>query len=248
MFGVGNFVGPAVGGLFAQFGSWRLAFVVLAVAAGVLAVLVRGAVPAAVAAAPGGGFLPRFRPGSPLPWIYLTIALLASGVAVETFLPLFGQRLGGLPPVVAGFLASALSLGWSASQLVSASAREGRTVRRLQVAGPALLAAGFAVLALLQHEHLVLVWFPVLLLGGAGVGIAMPHLSVAAMAEGQRAGAAIATVLTMSTALGAVLAGLLVNLGSPSTVASARLLLVGFAVVAAFGVGTARLASARQLC
>ncbi|NUR90841.1 MAG: MFS transporter, partial [Nonomuraea sp.] len=31
MYGVGNFAGPALGGLFAQFGSWRLAFCAMAV-------------------------------------------------------------------------------------------------------------------------------------------------------------------------------------------------------------------------
>ncbi|WP_211369919.1 MFS transporter [Nonomuraea turkmeniaca] len=33
MYGVGNFAGPALGGLFAQLGSWRLAFAVMAVVA-----------------------------------------------------------------------------------------------------------------------------------------------------------------------------------------------------------------------
>jgi MFS family permease len=178
---------------------------------------------------------------------------LASGVAVETFLPLFGQHLGGLPPVAAGFFAAALSLGWSVSQIVSSSARRERTIRLLHVAGPAVLAAGFAVLALLQHQNastlLVIAWLPVLLVGGAGIGIVMPHLSVAAMSsttdpeEGRQAAAAIATVLTMATAFGAAVAGLLVNLGAPSMVTSARYLLIGFALIAACGIVTARLAS-----
>jgi MFS family permease len=300
MFGVGNFVGPALGGLFAQFGSWRWAFVVLAAAAVVLAAFAPRALPrsdrggvavpvpavslalvvGAVGAVSVAGILtdgvamavfvvaglalvlaflaverraavrvlPRstYHAGSALRWVYLTIAFLASGVAVETFLPLFAQQLGGLPPVAAGFFAAALSLGWSASQIVSSSARGEATIRRLQVAGPAVLAAGFVVLALLQHENLVLAWLPALLLGGAGIGIAMPHLSVAAMTstddqeEGRKAAAAIATVLTMSTAFGAAVAGLLVNLGAPVMVTSARYLLAGFAVISAFGVLTAR--------
>ncbi|WP_208325957.1 MFS transporter [Amycolatopsis arida] len=303
MFGVGTFVGPALGGLVAQFGSWRPAFVVLAVAAAVPAVLVPRALPrggrherahpvpvrslvlvvGAAAAVSVAGILsnevamaaflalgiaavlafavterraavrvlPRstYQAGSALRWVYLTIAFLASGVAVETFLPLFARQLGGLPPAVAGLFAAVLSLGWSVSQVVSSSAHRERTVRRLRVAGPALLAAGFAVLALLQHRDaslpVVLAWLTVLLAGGAGIGIAMPHLSVAAMAstddpeEGKQAAAAIATVLRMSTAFGAAVAGLLVNLGAPSTVLSARYLLAGFAVLAAFGVGTA---------
>lgn len=307
MFGVGNFVGPALGGLFAQFGSWRTAFVVLALAAVVMAVFVpralprtgqRGATPpvpvaplALVVAAAGAvsvagivgealamaactalgialvlafvatekradvRILPRstYLAGSASGWVYLTIGFLASGVAVETFLPLFGQQLAGLPPVAAGFFAAALSLGWSVSQIVSSAARRERTIRRLRVAGPVLLAAGFAVLALLLHEStplpVVFAWLPVLLMGGAGIGIAMPHLAVAAMTstedpeEGEKAAAAIATVLTVATAFGAAVAGLLVNLGAPSTVTSARYLLVGFAVLSAIGILTARQAN-----
>lgn len=300
MFGVGNFAGPALGGLFAQFGSWRMAFVVLAVVAVVMAAVVpralTGARPpaapvpvvslalvvGAAAAVSLAGIvadevamaawvalgivlvvafvvverraevrvLPRatYRRGSALRWIYLTIACLASGVAVETFLPLFGQRLGGLPPSVAGFFAAALSFGWSASQIVSSSARRERTVRLLTVGGPALLAAGFAVLALMLHLP-VLVWLPVLIVAGAGIGVAMPHLSVAAMTgdEGEKAAAGIATVLTMSTAFGAAVAGLLVNLGAPVMVTSARYLLVGFAVVSACGVLTASRARERSV-
>ncbi|TCO54212.1 putative MFS family arabinose efflux permease [Actinocrispum wychmicini] len=307
MFGVGNFVGPALGGLFAQFGSWRLAFVVLAAVAVVIAAFVPRALPrsergeskvpvpvaslalvvgavgavsvagilsdaVAIGAVIAVGFalvaaflaterrakvrvLPRstYQAGSALRWVYLTIAFLASGVAVESFLPLFSQHMGGLPPVAAGFFAAALSLGWSVSQIVSSSARRQRTIRRLQVAGPAVLAVGLAVLALLQHQDastlVVVAWLPVLLFGGTGIGIAMPHLSVAAMTsaddpeEGQKAAAAIATVLTMSTAFGAAVAGLLVNLGGPAMITSARCLLIGFAVIAAFGIFTARRAN-----
>ncbi|OLZ52923.1 MFS transporter [Amycolatopsis keratiniphila] len=300
MFGVGNFVGPALGGFSAQFGSWRSAFAVLAVAAAVLAVFVPRALPSggrpaqappvpvvsltlivgaagavsvagilsdalAMAALIAAGLvfvgaflmtenrsaasvLPAsvYRRGSRSRWIYLTIMVLASGVAVETFLPLFGQRLGGLPPAAAGFFAAALSLGWSVSQLVSASA--GKT-RRLVLAGPACLAIGFAVLGLLQTGQpplpVVLAWLPVLFFGGTGIGLAMPHLSVAAMTsapdgEGGQAAAAIATVLTMSTAFGAAVAGLLVNLGGASVVTSARWLLFGFAAISALGLLTAR--------
>ena len=311
MFGVGNLIGPAVGGVFAQFGSWRLAFAALAVVAIVLAsfvprilppgnrdnesqtpvaLLPLGLVLAAVAAFSVAGvvrsglamalciamaiilvvtfivterharqpILPTstYRPGYPLPWIYLTIFFLASGVSVETFLPLFGQQLGNLQPAAAGMFAAVLSLGWSVSQLVSSSAHRIRTVRRLQVAGPAILTAAFAALTAMQIRDasipVVIGWAAALLIGGIGIGIAMPHLSVAAMAsndvpaEADKAGAAIATVLTMSTTFGSALAGLLVNLGASSAVASARHLLLGFAGVAALGIVTAVIAVQRE--
>ncbi|MEO3795875.1 MFS transporter [Nonomuraea sp. B10E15] len=307
MYGVGNFVGPALGGLFAQFGGWRLAFVSMAVIAALCGLLVprvlprgdrgdvRAPVPvvslllvtAAAAAVSVAGVLsgaaaiaagiavalllvavfvaherrselrvfprPTYRPGSPLKWLYLTLALLAFGVAVESFLPLFGQRLGGLAPAVAGFFGAAISLGWSATQLVSSSAVKERTIGRLRMLGPLLLALGFLVQGLLQRQDaplwLVLVWVPVLFIAGAGVGLAYPHLSVAVMSstqdpgEGERAAAAIATVTSLSIAFGTAVAGALVNLGGSSMLDAARYMLFGFAIICAFGAVTARAAS-----
>ncbi|GAB2485428.1 MFS transporter [Streptosporangium sandarakinum] len=306
MYGVGNFAGPALGGLFAQFGSWRPAFGVMAViAAGcgemVPRVLPRGerggirvAIPAGslllVMAAAGAvsvtgvvtgtlakaagigvalllvaGFivherrselrvLPRttYRRDSSLKWVYLTLGLLAFGVAVESFLPLFGQRLAGLPPVVAGFFAAAISLGWSVTQIGSSSVTGERTVRRLRVFGPILLALGLFVQGLLQRADtpiwLVLVWVPVLFVAGAGIGLAYPHLSVAAMSstsdpeEGGRAAAAIATVTSLAIAFGTAVAGILVNLAGDSMLDAARYVPFGLAIICAIGALTAHAA------
>lgn len=302
MFGLGNFVGPALGGLFAQYGSWRAAFAVLAIAAVLLCGLIPkaltegerppatalpvaslGLVVVAAAAVSVAGILEEpawmvvsllagavavaafiaierrasqpilppstYRSGSPLRWIYLSIMLLACGVAVEIFVPLFGQRMGNLTPLVAGFLGAALSFGWSAAQILVASVGSEAVIRRLRITGPVVLAAGFAVLGLLQSAQastpLVIAWVPALIIAGAGIGIAMPHLSVAAMTsvddpvEGQQAAASVATVLTMATAFGAAIAGLLVNIGSPVMVTSARYLLFGFAGIVVLGLFTA---------
>ncbi|WP_283136721.1 MFS transporter [Rhizohabitans arisaemae] len=304
MYGVGNFVGPALGGLFAQAGSWRPAFVLMAVVGAVCGAAVFRVMPrserntarvpisgvslvlitvAAVAVSAAGvlpgtagkaaavavallllaGFVVHerrsglrvfpaatYRAGSPLKWVYLTIGLLSLGVAAESFLPLFGQRLGGLPPLAASFLAAAVSLGWSASQIVGSSAVCAPAVRRMITAGPILLAFGFLVLGLIQRENppiwLVAVWVPVLFAAGSGIGIAYPHLSVAAMSaapdpeEGRQAAAGIATVTTMSTAFGTAVAGVLINLGGTSMLDSARFMLLGFAVICLIGVATAR--------
>ncbi|GAA0951604.1 MFS transporter [Nonomuraea longicatena] len=325
MYGVGNFAGPALGGLFAQFGSWRGAFVLLAVLAAAGAEVAVRVLPraGAVVAADGGtgaatqerrkGAAPgetpvlslllvasataavslasvvtataaraagvaaalalmaafvvherrsprrvfpaaTYRRGSPLAWIYLTLGLLAFGVALESFLPLYGQRLAGLAPLAAGFLAAAISLGWSLTQIASSSASSPRAVRRLLVLGPVLLAAGLAVTALLVREPTPLAllpgWVVALLVAGAGVGLAYPHLSVAAMSstadpdEGRRAAAGVATVTTLSTAFGTAAGGLLINLGGPSPDTAARTLLLGFAALCALGVLTARRSTA----
>lgn len=304
MWGVGNLAGPAIGGVFAQLGAWRLAFVLLTVTAaaaialafrtlpagdrsgdtagripavslalltvavgvvsvasvlppgfltgtGILVALVLVAVFVAYERKSASRVLPQttYARGSSLKWIYLTVAFLSLGIGTETFIPLFGQQLGGLPPLAAGFLGAALSFGWSMSQLVSSNATSPRLVRSLQITGPVLLASGLASYAALQWTDpgagTIALWVVALMVSGAGIGIAFPHLTVAVMsastdkAEGEKAAAGINTVMLITNGLGTALAGLLVNLGAPSLVDSAHYLLIGFAVIIAFGVLTA---------
>ena len=61
-----------------------------------------------------------FRPG-PLKWMYLTLGLLMAATMVDMYVPLFGQRLAHLAPVTAGFFGVALAVGWTVSEIVSAS-------------------------------------------------------------------------------------------------------------------------------
>jgi cyanate permease len=91
-------------------------------------------------------------------------------------------------------------------------------------------------------------WFVALFVAGAGIGLAFPHLTVAAFRsvndaeEAAKASAAINTVLLIASAFSAALAGVLVNLGEPSMMTSAHYLLISFAVVAAVGTLPARAA------
>ncbi len=111
--------------------------------------------------------------GSPLKWLYVGIAILAIGTVSEAFTPLFGQRLAGLEPLVAGFLGAAASLGWSATMMFSSGAARPVAVRRLRIAGPAVLALGLAVTGAFQQEDagawLVVVWLAGLIVAGAGM-------------------------------------------------------------------------------
>lgn len=192
---------------------------------------------------------------SPLKWLYLTIAVLAAGTTTEAFTPLFGQRLAGLEPVVAGFLGAAISLGWSTAMIFSANATNPRTLRRLGVLGPGVLALGLAATGLTQWENAgtvtVVVWFVALVAAGAGIGIAFPHLIVATMgvsadpAEAGKAAAGANTVELIALSLSSALGGVLLNLGAPSTARSAQYLLLGFAMLAALGCLTARNAGRR---
>ena len=306
MWGVATVVGPATGGLFAQFGWWRWAFVAMAMLTALMAMLVPfalaagridtgGATPkvkvpvwsllplGAAALAVSVAALPRnvaatigllaaaavlvgvflivdwrmraavlppsvFGPG-PLKWLYLTMAVLMVGAMVTTYVPLFGQRLAHLTPVVAGFLGAALALGWTVSEIVSASLDSPRAIRRVIASAPVVMAAGLALGAVTQRDNapigIVLLWALALLVAGIGIGSAWPHLSVRAMdsvddpAEGGVAAAAINTVQLISAAFGAGVAGVVVNTaegGDAGDVVAARWLFTVFTVLGALGV------------
>jgi MFS family permease len=301
MWGVGTLVGPAAGGLFAQFGSWRWAFGVLVVLTGAMAVLVPIAMPkrkdadsddartpipvwsllllgsAALAVGVAGiphdvratagllavgaalvvvfvfvdhrlpaAVLPPSAFGSgPLKWIYLTLGVLMAATMVDMYVPLFGQRLAHFTPVAAGFLGAGLAIGWTVGEIGSASLRSNRVITLTVAVAPVVMATGLAVGALTLTDGasigLVAVWAVGLLITGAGVGIAWPHLSAWAMgcvddpAEGPAAAAAINTVQLICGAFGAGLAGVVVNLFDTGDAAQARWLFATFAVLAALG-------------
>jgi MFS family permease len=193
-----------------------------------------------------------FGPG-PLKWIYLTLGLLMAATMADMYVPLFGQRLGGLTPVVAGFLGVALAIGWTVAEIASASLTSRRVIVWVVTVAPLVMATGLALTALGQDEHapawLIAVWAVALLISGAGIGSAWPHLSAWAMscvddpAEGAAAAAAINTVQLICAAFGAGLAGIVVNMTDTGDAAPARWLFAVFAVLA--GVGTVASVRAR---
>ena len=303
MWGVATVVGPATGGLFAQFGLWRWAFVAMAILTVLMAMLVPIALAAdrvdpsvaapamkvpvwslvrigAAALAISVAQIPHnflatvgllaagvvlvglfvivdwrmraavlppsvFGPG-PLKWIYLTMAVLMIGAMVDTYVPLFGQRLAHLTPVAAGFLGAALAVGWSVSEIVSASVENPRAIGRVIAAAPVVVAAGLALGAVTQRQEAtvgsVALWTIALAVAGIGIGMAWPHLSVRAMdsvndpAEGSAAAAAINTVQVISAAFGAGLAGVVVNMTEGGDVLAARWLFTVFTALSAVGV------------
>lgn len=46
--------------------------------------------------------------------------MLSIASQIEAFIPLFGQRLAGLAPLVAGFAGAATALGWTLGEVPSA--------------------------------------------------------------------------------------------------------------------------------
>jgi MFS family permease len=181
----------------------------------------------------------------PLKWIYLTLALLMASAMVDMYVPLFGQRLAHLVPVVAGFLGAALAVGWTVSEIVSASLSRRRVIARLVGAAPLIMAVGLALVAATQLDNapvsLVVLWALALMITGTGIGAAWPHLSAWAMQcvddakEGGAAAAAINTVQLISGAFGAGLAGVVVNSAHGGAVMAARWLFAVFAALGALG-------------
>ncbi|MCV7153224.1 MFS transporter [Mycolicibacterium pyrenivorans] len=301
MWGVGTLLGPAAGGLFAQYSSWRWAFGALVVMTATMSLLVPLALPGrrdttvsmaegrvripvwsllllggaallvsvagiprhawATAVLVAAGFalvavflvvdrrlsasvLPPSAFGKgPLKWIYLTLGALMAATMVDMYVPMFGQRLAHLSPVVAGFLSAGLAIGWTVGEISSASLTRHHVIVRTVAVAPLVMATGLTIAALTQHEDaspaFVALWAVGLVISGAGIGVAWPHLSAWAMskvddpAEGPAAAAAINTVQVISAAFGAALAGVVVNLTDVGDATAARWLFVSFAVLAA---------------
>lgn len=167
-----------------------------------------------------------FQLSSPLGPLYAMSALLAVTVTcTEIFVPLFLQEMHGRSPLQAGYIAAMMSVGWTLAALTTSGFQHRRLTRALRAA-PLLSLASMAGLALTMPagDGSWIALVPVclaLVIGGAGVGTAYPHLGarvlqVAPADEEDVAAASIMTVQLCATAFGAALAGLVVNLtGQP---------------------------------
>jgi MFS family permease len=186
----------------------------------------------------------------PLKWIYLTLAVLMASAMVDMYVPLFGQRLAHLVPAVAGFLGAALAVGWTVSEILSASLSSKRVI------GHVVMAIGLTLAAATQIDNapvgFVVLWALALTITGTGIGAGWPHLSAWAMQcvddakEGSAAAAAINTVQLIAGAFGAGLAGVVVNSAQGDVAVAARWLFAVFAALGAAGALAAHRATRRQ--
>lgn len=185
-----------------------------------------------------------YGPG-PFKWIYVTLGVLMAATMADMYVPLYGQRLAGLVPLTAGFLAVALSVGWTVSEIVSASVATPARIVRIVAVAPLVMGIGLGAAALSQVDGaspaVVAVWAFSLLVTGIGVGMAWPHLSVWAMGrvddpeQSTVAAAAINTVQLICGAFGAGLAGIVVNTVDRPDAVGASWLFAVFAGLAALG-------------
>jgi MFS family permease len=193
----------------------------------------------------------------PLKWVYLALGLMVAATKVDLYVPLFGQRLAHLGPIVAGLLGSALSMGWTISGLVSGSLNRTKAIVGVVIGAPALMAICLAIAGATHAKGApagLIIGCAVALLGvGVGIGAAWPHLSAWAMtdvddpAEGGAAATAINCVQLIFGAFGAGLAGVVVNIADDGGAAAARLAFAVFALMALAACVAAFRAGRRQL-
>lgn len=167
--------------------------------------------------------------------LFAMMSLLAVAVtSSEIFAPLFLQILHAQSPLVAGYVAASMAAGWTIGAILSSGAN-GHSIPRIIVAAPAVQLTGMIALAPLLSRPtaggpvIVTALAFAMLLVGFGVGLGWPHLltgviKAAPEAEKDLATSAITSIQHCATAVGAALAGLVVNsagLSSPGGVGGA---------------------------
>src|SRR2546425_164428 len=170
MWGVASLLGPLLGGLLTDLGSWRWVFYVN---------LPFGAVAIAVLAAGVNGFL--------------------SGMAMFgaiSFVPLFLQHVSGMSATAAGVVLMPFVLGWVAMSIVSARLVLRVGYRALAVAGMTCLAVAFLLLTRWAPGLTQTVAMRDALLGGIGMGLTFVPMLLSVQSAVARADLGAATSLT----------------------------------------------------
>lgn len=199
---------------------------------------------------------------SPMGGLFALILILGIAVTSDIFVPLFLQRLHGLPPLWAGYITAFVAAGWSVSAITT-SGWTGPRVHAAIIAAPVILLVSTLGLALTvaraSDNPLDLIPTAIALFGlGVGIGTAFQHLSTrvlagAPAADNDRTSAALGMVQLFASGLGAAIGGVAVNAGglpiaqdSSGVEAAARLLFIVFAIIIAIGIPIAIVVSRRD--
>ncbi|MEW2918392.1 MFS transporter [Ruegeria sp. ANG10] len=274
--GITMLFGPAVGGIFAELGMWRMGFgimlpitglfvaltltllprrkqdhrptepiafvqlalltgSVLTVSLGSIAPSITWAVAAVLASVlllltlmrreqiksvrlfPRGATIP----GTPLFLAISVMALLIFCINAEFFMPFYLQRLHGLSPLMAGYVAALVSIGWAVSEIYSARFT-GRKMHQAVLAGPILMIIACMALGAatpmfgMAGSAMTLLLSVALIVLGVGIGSGWPHLNTFILQftdENERdiAASALSTVQMFAVAFGTAAAGLVGN-------------------------------------
>lgn len=277
VWGVSTLIGPAVGGIFDEYFTWRAAFWFVTAVALLFNIAAFAVLPAQDKNIPKPGPVPNIQLflltglvlvisiGSTLPsafskvgglalggvllvvlalidrkaknpllptnsfqWRagFLPIYLLMLGLSVavngaELYLPYFLQHLHGQGSLMAGYIASLMSIGWTCGALPSAGTSQ-RRIPFIILFAPIISFIGMSVLfttvPMVSTAGTLLVGISLaLLMIGIGTGASWPHLLsrilyLADEENSARASASLTTVQLFSTALSASVAGTVVNL------------------------------------
>nr|CTQ92126.1 Multidrug resistance protein B [Kibdelosporangium sp. MJ126-NF4] len=176
--------------------------------------------------------------------IYLTMSFLLIAVAVEVFVPFFGQRLQGLNPLEAGYLGAAMAAGWTLGSLALSGVTKRRTL--VIATSPAFVVVGLVLLTVFgpMRSSSAAVALTVgfgLILAGWGVGAVWPHLFANVMRlagddDQGIAGSSLTTVQLTAIAFGSAIAGAVANttgFADPATTSSAARWLFGVFLIPA---------------
>jgi MFS family permease len=160
--------------------------------------------------------------GTNLAALFGAMMLLNSAIITDMFVPLFLQRLHGQAPLIAGYMVALTAVGWSTGSMLVAN-WTGARERVVLVLGPSLQLAGLVGLLLFMGRDntggALLPLLPIglsLLLLGAGIGIAWPHvearlLHAAPRGEADLTAAAISMAQLFASGFSAAVAGVVVN-------------------------------------
>ncbi len=162
-----------------------------------------------------------------LAYVYLTMSFLSMAVtSSEIFIPLFFQILHNQTPLVAGYLAAVMAAGWTLGSIVSSGYNATRANHLIQLA-PVLILIGMVALAFLLppvsggNWYIISIVCVFMLLIGYSVGMTWPHLLTTVLTKTPSeelglASASLTTIQLVTAALGAAIAGMVVNLAGLS--------------------------------
>ncbi|WP_208435694.1 MFS transporter [Bartonella phoceensis] len=154
--------------------------------------------------------------------VYTLILIMTIVVySIELYFPLFLQELHGQTPLIAGYMTSLMSLGWTCGTLSSAGISP-KKIRGLIIYSPILNLLGIAILLWFipiktsTSEHIFVICLTLFSVG-ISAGIAWPHLLTRILQcandeDALRASESLTSVQLFSAALSATLAGTITNL------------------------------------
>jgi MFS family permease len=145
--------------------------------------------------------------GRPTGRSFAMIFLIAgSGSPTSVFIPLFAQTIHHVLPATAGYFYALQSLAWTAAALVSARVSPER-VRAALVAGPLIMAAGLAGVALTIGPGPVAAVAVALAVVGTGVGACWAHVAKIVLASARDGEEEVSAAMIPSAQLFAVAFG-----------------------------------------